>query len=386
NYVSPTDPGCFNDITQIVEVKPLPVVTLTGLNNAYCITAPSFALTGTPANGTFTINGTAATQFNPLALGAGNHTVVYSFTDGNGCTNTNTKSVVVNPLPVLAFVGLNNSYCESNPAFNLSATPTGGTFTINGTTATQFNATTLGINNHTVVYTFTDANGCTNTLSRSVAVIAKPVLSFVGLNVSYCANNPSFALQATPAGGTFKIDGNTVTQFNASSLAVGMRTVTYDYTSPTNAGCFNTISQIVEIKALPVVTLTGLNTSYCVTAPSFALTGTPAGGTFTINGTAATQFNPASLGAGNQSVVYSFTDANGCTNTATQSVTINALPVLTNNLSVAYCLSSAIVNMTGTPGGTFTINGTAATQFNPGGLGIGTYTVVQSFTDANGCS
>ncbi|TAE71429.1 MAG: gliding motility-associated C-terminal domain-containing protein [Bacteroidetes bacterium] len=385
-YTDPANSSCSNSLSQTVNVLALPTLAITNLNANYCITASAVTLAATPAGGTFTVNGSPATQFIPSTLGVGTHTVVYSFTDANGCANTRTQTSQVLALPVLAFVGLNNSYCESNPAFNLSATPTGGTFTINGTTATQFNATTLGINNHTVVYTFTDANGCTNTLSRSVAVIAKPVLSFVGLNVSYCANNPSFALQATPAGGTFKIDGNTVTQFNASSLAVGMRTVTYDYTSPTNAGCFNTISQIVEIKALPVVTLTGLNTSYCVTAPSFALTGTPAGGTFTINGTAATQFNPASLGAGNQSVVYSFTDANGCTNTATQSVTINALPVLTNNLSVAYCLSSAIVNMTGTPGGTFTINGTAATQFNPGGLGIGTYTVVQSFTDANGCS
>ncbi len=388
DYISPTDPGCFNDISQTVEVKPTPVVTLTSLNNAYCISVPSFALTGTPAGGTFTINGTAATQFNPATLGAGNHSVIYTFTDVNSCVNTATKSVVVNALPVLAFVGLSDSYCNSNATFNLNATPAGGSFTINGNPSTQFNAALLGIGNYTVVYNYTDANSCNNTLSKSVSVVAKPVLNFVSLNTSYCANNPSFALQASPIGGTFKINGTAATQFNPTTLGVGMHTVVYDYVLPADAGCFNSISQMVEVKAIPTIVLTNINNAYCIDVASFTMAATPAGGTFTINGTAATQFNPTTLGAGNQTVVYSFTDINGCTNTATKIVAVNPLPVLAFvSLKDAYCTSSATFNLSATPaGGTFTVNGTAATQFNPTALGVGSYNVVYNYTDANGCS
>ncbi|TAH30655.1 MAG: hypothetical protein EAZ06_02530 [Cytophagales bacterium] len=386
DYVSPTDAGCFNDISQTVEVKPIPVVNITGLNAAYCTSVPSFALTATPAGGNFTINGTAATQFNPVTLGAGTHTVVYSFTDGNGCNNTSTRSVIVNPLPVLAFVGLNTSYCDSNASFNLNATPAGGAFTINGTAATQFNPITLGVGSYTVVYNFTDANGCSNSINRIVNVTPKPVLNFVGLNTFYCVNNPSFALNATPTGGTFRINGTIATQFNPTTLGVGMHTVRYDYILPTDAGCFNTITQTVEVKPIPTINITSLNAAYCISVPSFALAATPAGGTFTINGTSATQFNPATLGTGTHTVVYSFTDGNGCNNTSTRSVIVNPLPVLAFvGLNDTYCNSNAAVVLNATPtGGTFTINGLSGTQFNP--VGLGNYTIVYNFTNANGCS
>ncbi len=61
---------------------------ITGLSNQYCTTSLPVTLTGNAGGaagtGSFTINGVAATVFNPLQLGAGNYTVRYTFNAGTG--------------------------------------------------------------------------------------------------------------------------------------------------------------------------------------------------------------------------------------------------------------------------------------------------------------
>ncbi|TAG00490.1 MAG: gliding motility-associated C-terminal domain-containing protein [Cytophagia bacterium] len=384
-YTNPTT-NCTNTLTRSIVVNPLPILNITGLNAVYCLGATAVNLIGTPAGGSFTVNGNTNTQFDPFVLGVGTHNVIYTYTDANTCTNTKTQSVSVINLPTLTN-NVKESYCLSSPTVTMTGTP-GGTFTINGTTATTLNPAILGVGTYTVVQNYNDpASGCSNTLSKTVVINVKPTLNIVGLNTFYCVNSPIVNLSATPIGGTFTINNITATNFNPATLGVGNHTVKYNYVSPTDAGCFNDITQIVEVKALPILSFSNLNNAYCVSASNTTLTATPTGGIFTINGTIGTDFSPNTLGAGNHIVVYSFTDVNSCTNTITKTVTVNSLPIISNNVGTSYCLSSPAFNMVATPtGGTFTINGVSATQFNPTTLGLGTYTVIQSFTDANGCS
>jgi hypothetical protein len=77
---------------------------------------------------------------------------------------------------------------------------------------------------------------------------------------------------------------------------------------------------------LPVVSITGLNSSYCVNAPAVVLTGLPGGGTFSGTGIANGQFNPSSAGIGTFTITYTYSDGNNCTNSTTQSITVNPLP------------------------------------------------------------
>ncbi len=378
--------GCVNSKTQNVVVNPLPVLSFVGLNTSYCVSLSAFNLQASPAGGTFTINGNSATQFNPSVLGAGTHTVIYTYTDANSCTNTKSQSVVVNALPVLSFVGLNNAYCINANAVTLQATPSGGTFTINNISATQFNPSTLGLGTHNVVYTFTDANSCTNTKTQNVVVNPLPILSFVGLNTAYCVDASPFNLQASPSGGSFLVNNISATQFNPSVLGVGNYIVKYTFTD--GNGCVNSKTQNVVVNPLPILNISGLNNAYCISANAVTLSATPSGGTFTINGNNVTQFNPSILGAGTHTVIYTFTDANSCTNTKTQNVVVNPLPVLSFvGLNNAYCINANAVILQATPsGGTFTINGNNATNFNPSILGAGTHNVIYTFTDANSCT
>jgi gliding motility-associated-like protein len=65
-----------------------------------CADVPSFQVTATPANGTFSGNGiNAAGLFNPAAAGAGDHIIRYTFTAANGCSNYQEQILSVYPKP-----------------------------------------------------------------------------------------------------------------------------------------------------------------------------------------------------------------------------------------------------------------------------------------------
>jgi len=91
--------GCRAPVDFVI--NPLPTVSFTGLGTSYCGTPAAIALTGNHAPaGTFTgagitDNGNGTATFNPATAGSGPHNIVYSYTDGNTCTNTDTQSVTV---------------------------------------------------------------------------------------------------------------------------------------------------------------------------------------------------------------------------------------------------------------------------------------------------
>jgi gliding motility-associated-like protein len=400
-----TATGCRNTTTQTVVINALPTVAITGLNPAYCVSAAAVPLTSTLSGGvgtvSYTINGNAATSFNPAVLGAGTYTVVATGTvTATTCQNTASQTVTINALPAVAITGLNAAYCVGSAAVPLAATVNGGagavTFTVNGQAATEFNPTTLAPGTYTVVATGTDAaTTCVNTTTQTVVINALPTVAITGLNPAYCVDAVAVTLAATVTNGgtaTFTVDGAAATTFNPATLGVGTHTVVA--TGVDSNTCQNTTTRTVVVNALPAVAITGLNPAYCVSAAAVPLTGTvngAAGGvTFTIDNQPATSFNPATLGVGPHTVVVTGTDGNTCQNTATQMVTINALPtVAIIGLNPVYCEGDAAVNLAGTVSNngavTFTVNGTASGVFDPSVLTPGTYTVVATGTDANSC-
>lgn len=103
NYsVTVTDAnGCTATDSKMVNFSPLPNVTLNSFAPV-CANQPEVTLTGgSPANGTW--SGTAVTGniFKPTEAGAGVHQITYTYTDPNGCTNSATKPITVNPTPVV---------------------------------------------------------------------------------------------------------------------------------------------------------------------------------------------------------------------------------------------------------------------------------------------
>ena len=79
-----------------VTVNANPVVTYSGLNTSYVVNASAVTLTGSPAGGTFAGPGINGNQFSPSAAGVGGpYTITYSFTNGQGCSGSQSKQVTV---------------------------------------------------------------------------------------------------------------------------------------------------------------------------------------------------------------------------------------------------------------------------------------------------
>jgi len=93
------DDGVASPVTDnvTVEVHPLPAVTFNPIG-PFDVSDPSFDISGevSPSGGTFSGPGVSGTDFNPAAAGVGLHTINYSYTDNNSCTNTASQQVQVN--------------------------------------------------------------------------------------------------------------------------------------------------------------------------------------------------------------------------------------------------------------------------------------------------
>lgn len=109
--------------TDIV-INPLPTVTLSAFTDV-CLQDTMFTLTGgSPSTGTYSGTGVTANVFQPSAAGTGTHTITYSYTDGNGCTNSAQESITVNDC-----AGINE---EQLFTFVLYPNPVDNSFVIEG--------------------------------------------------------------------------------------------------------------------------------------------------------------------------------------------------------------------------------------------------------------
>lgn len=80
----------------------------------------------------------------------------------------------------------------------------------------------------------------------------------------------------------------------------------------------------ITVHPTPIVSFTGLHTTYCSTDASDTLIATPTGGIFSGNGMNGSIFKPAIAGAGTQSISYTYISTHGCVGTDTQNVQVHA--------------------------------------------------------------
>jgi hypothetical protein len=79
-----------------ITVNTLPTVTLVLGSNLDCDYESAYALSGgLPAGGTYSGTGVNSGNFDPGLAGAGSHTITYTYTDGNSCTNFDTDLITV---------------------------------------------------------------------------------------------------------------------------------------------------------------------------------------------------------------------------------------------------------------------------------------------------
>ena len=273
-------------------------------------------------------------------------------TDANGCENTATVSITVNPLPAIQIIADDNSICEGasttltatgGVSYVWSTTQTGSIITVNPTTATTYTVTG------------TDANGCENT--ATVAISVYPKYEFID-NDTICQ------------GDVYSWHGNTY------SVAG-----TYYDSLQTINGCDSVYVLHLIVNPLPNITASANPSIVCSGSPATLTAGggvsyewstTQTGGIITVNPTTATTYTVTG------------TDANGCENTASVSISVNPLPnVQATATPNAICIGdSTIISASGAITYEWD-NGETTESFTVAPDETTTYIVTG--TDANGC-
>lgn len=378
NYTYTDGNGCTNVFTRNVQINALPNVQITGLNNSYCKTDANVTLTANISGGLFYIDNVIKSTLQPSSLTNGAHEVRYMYTDGNGCSNADTNTVVINSTN-LAFLNLNDKYCENEPAITLAASPSSGTFYVNGGTTTTLNPATAAIGLNEVVYKYTNGEtSCTDSIVAYVEVIDFPTnVGIVGLANEYCQGAAAVTLVGTKyPDGVFTIEGNVATTFNPSVLPADS-TYRVVYTYANNAYCPDSAVKNVTIHSLPVVAIvSNPGIPHICEGESISLTAT-GGSSYSWSNGLGTQASVEVTPSINSSYSVTISDAH-CSNVATSNVLVNEKPIVSFDTTYATCGASDASITTTVVGGITPLSflwNTGETTQSLTGIGAGTYTL-----------
>ena len=166
--------GCQSVASATVTVTPLPTVSVAvtetsgNVSNDGNICAGSSATLTAIAAGTF-IWSTGATTQSISVMAGGTYTV--TVTNTNGCVNTASSTITVNPLPVADISPANPSVIEGDP---ITLTASGGGTYRWSTGSTTSSITVTPLMNTTYTVTVTSTDGCTAVASETVVVLPPP--------------------------------------------------------------------------------------------------------------------------------------------------------------------------------------------------------------------
>ena len=253
--------------------------------------------------------------------------VGYNDDCGSG-TATSTLSITIYPAPVVSLDPY-TPICIDEPPFALfGGSPAGGTYTINSIPVTTFDPAIYGTGSHEVYYTYTDGGtGCTADAHKPLVVNPLPAVTLPQLP-GICINEAPVILSGgTPANGIYSGPGvSNDSIFDPETAGFGTHTITYTFTD--GSGCTNSDDNTITVFDVTPVDLPPFG-SLCINASPITLTGgTPIGGTYSGTGVSGGIFDPSVTGAGTFEIVYSYTDGNNCTNSDTNTITVNPLPAI----------------------------------------------------------
>lgn len=349
--------SCSNTATITVTVNSLPSVVANTTASAIC------------AGNNVTLNGSGATSYtwdNGVSDGiafspSSTNTYTVTGTDGNSCSNTASVTVTVNSLPTVVANTTATSIC---PGDNVTLTGSGATsYTWDNGVSDGIAFSPSSTNTYTV--TGTDGNGCSNTSSVTVTVASSLTVTANTTANSIC-NGGSVTL--TGGGASSYIWDNGVT--NGVPFTPGS-TITYTVIG-SSGSCSDTAMVTVTVNSLPTVSA---NTSASSVCP---------GATVTLNGGGAVSYSwdsgvtdgVAFIPASTHTYTVTGTDGNGCSNTATVSVTVaSTLNVVANTTDNNICAGD-MITLTGSGATSYIWNGGVidGVAFAPSSSGI--FTVI----------
>ncbi len=231
-----------NTVNDTVEIFGLPTVTFSVDFVDQCVSNSILLSTfqGQPTGGVYSGPGVTdigtgiGYTFNPSDAGLGTHTITYTFTDTNGCSNSSTDTVeVFGPsvtlnLPVDICSGGNGGLPVGGVYSGTGVTDDG-----NGTSFT-FDAVTAGAGQHTISYSFTDGGGCTNTAIAIYEDVVDPTIN--------CVNDFIVMLNS----GNASITANDVVNSTSDNCGVSNIVLSQDTFTMADLGTFDITATVTD--------------------------------------------------------------------------------------------------------------------------------------------
>jgi len=286
---------------------------------------------------------------------------------------------------------------SSSPVTCLNGTNGSATITANGglqpitytwsTTPPQSSAVLNNVGTGIYSYSVQDNGGCvvTNSVSITQSLSPQPNLSLSSSANTVCSGG-TFTLGVSGAATYTWANGTNNFIYSPPAITVLTQTVvTYSVSGITNPNCLLTGSINIQVNPLPAAAFSSPVPAQCKSNTPLLLApfAQPAGGLFTGVGVTSGSFIPNNAGVGNFTLMYTRTDANNCSNTATTAVSVSSLAVPAMSLAGPYCSNSSAQQLSvSITGGGFNGNGvTVSGLFDPTLSGAGSHLITYSITN-----
>ncbi len=380
--------GCSDSTTAHITVHQLPNVFISAADTSICI-GDSTSLTA---------GGASSYQWTPMASlvsSSGNsakvipqQTTSYSVkgTDGNGCENTDTFTVTVNPRPVISISPSATVVCQGSQVQltgQSSMNPTVFVWntgdTVNMLTDWPQTNTTYQVNGYNLY-------GCDDSATVTVQTNPYPQLS-INVSDTIICDYDSIGLTATS--NINPVNFLWSTSATSSSIVVNPTSTTvYSVTASDSIGCSDTIQALVRVEPTPAVTVSSSKNPSCA-GDSIVIAANASGAVVSYlwnNSVVMPSMNIYPTVSGTYSV--SVTDSVGCVNSDSIYQQVNPIPQMSISSSanqICYGDSVLLTASSSVNPVVFQWNtGSVSPSINATPFTTSTYTV--SGTDSIGCS
>jgi trimeric autotransporter adhesin len=340
--------------------------------------SPTVSIPGATTSLTPTVNPgpTANTTFTLTITGNGPGAAC-----GGNSSDSETRIYEVASSPVITPV--NSFYCQFDPAFNLSATPTGGTWSGTGITNASmglFNPTTAGAGVKIITYTV-NIGGCPVSSTIEITVWPTANATIVDPGVLCLGGATPVDLSVVTTGGVWSGTGIIDAAegiFDPTVSGAGEFVISYNVDNYCSG--FDDITIVVEDSPVTTIDDPGL---LCIEASPVSLTSNVPGGTWTGSGitdAANGTFDPASSGLGTFTITYDV--SSGCIGDASIEIEVNNSVDATIIDIAPLCIESDPIQLfAATAGGVWSGDGVDASGlFSPSLAGSGLANVIYTIT------
>ena len=395
--------GCSATASTTLTVNPTPTVSIEPLGSVCETTEVTLTATGSAGVSEWSGEGLTSTSGQSVTatnLSVGTYVYTVTITDANGCTNTDEATLEVDGTPVVSIDPV-APICE-DATVTLAANGS-GTFEWSGagldaTTGPTVTASGLTAGTYDYTVTITDASGCTNTATTTVAVNETPIIGIAP--VAEICEGDDLILEGTDSG-TFDWEWSSEAGLNSSSenplIIVNIAAGTYNFTVTLTdvSGCTNTATTVIEINGGPDVVITPVPET--CEGEDVVLVATGSAGTYTWSGDGLTSTNGESVTAtGLTDGTYTYTvnliDENGCEGSDEITVTITETPFIAITPVAPVCIDESFELVANGGAGTYEWSGdnlsavTGSTVNVTGLSASGIYTYTVTLTSASGCT